>query len=184
MLTNGVGSLHNLDSSDPMYSLDPEDVDDVTVTAMDPNSYQPLEAVVGRLKTNGNLAVNFTSLTQGNSYYLQLTHRNLIKTWSKDPVPLSAITSYDFTTASTQAWDDGSGFPMKEVEPGVWACYNGDIDQDEAVTSLDMTEEENATNVGGFGYFLTDLDGDGGNTSLDMTIIENNVNNGVYSMHP
>ena len=184
MLVNGVGSLNNLDGSDPMYSSNPDDVDDITITAVNAGTFSFVESIVGRLKTNGDISVTFTgAVAAGTSYYIRLTHRNLIETWTKTPVLFTTTTSYDFTDASTKAYDDGP-LPMKEVESGIWACYNGDIDQDDAVTSLDMTEEENATSGGGFGYFNSDLDGDGGNTSLDMTIIEINTNAGVYSAHP
>jgi hypothetical protein len=184
MQKGGAGCLNILEISEPMYSSNPEDVDDMTITAMDAINYLPVESQVGRLKTNGNVTVTFMgAATAGNNYYIQLTHRNLVETWSKNPVPLTVVTSYDFTVASTQAYDEGQ-LPMNEVEPGVWACFNGDIDHDGAVTSLDMTLEENDTNLGLYGYRLTDLDGDGASTSLDMTIIENNTNIGVYSAHP
>lgn len=188
MQITGTGCLNNLDVSDPMYSPDPTDVDDVTVTAVDPITYLPVESKVGRLKTDGTLMVTFTGrATAGKIYYIRLNHRNLIETWSKSPVTFIPVTNYDFTTASTQAYDDGFGtLPMKLVSgsPIRWACYNGDIDQEGGVNALDMTLEENASNLGIYGYYPTDLNGDGGSNSLDMTIIENNSNIGVYSAHP
>ena len=46
------------------------------------------------------------------------------------------------------------------------------------------TLEENAANMGDYGYFPTDLTGDGGSDSLDMTVIENNGNAGVFEARP
>jgi hypothetical protein len=181
----GQGCLNIID---PITYPDPTDVDDVTITAMNTSSpCAPVESHVGRLKTNGNVSVIFDGDAKpGNYYFIRLTHRNLIETWSKNPLLFSTITTYDFTTSSTQAYDDGFNLPMKLVDtnPDVWACYNGDIDQDGGVLSLDMTLEENNSNSGVYGYYTTDLNGDGGSDSLDMTIIENNGNMGVFTSHP
>ena len=180
----GQGCLNLID---PQTYPDPTDVDDVTITAVDPLSLQPVESHVGRLKTNGNVTVVFNGpVVQGTSYYIQLNHRNMVETWSKFPVPFSSTTSYDFTTSSSKAYDDGFSLPMKLVDtnPNRWACYNGDIDQDGGVTSLDMTLEESNSNAGLYGYYPTDLNGDGGSDALDMTVIENNSNNGVFMARP
>jgi hypothetical protein len=170
-----------------MYSPDPDDVDDITITLMDASIYVPIESHVGRLKRDGKVTVKFTGPAfAGNVYYIRLTGRNLVETWSKNPVLFTPITTYDFTTSSTQAYDDGFSLPMSQVSssPDRWACYNGDIDQDGAITSLDMTLEELDSNQGAYGYNATDLNGDGGSDSLDMTIIEINGNAGVFTAHP
>ena len=171
-----AGCLNILDGSDPMYSPNPADVDDVTISAMDAVTFLPIESKVGRLKTNGSITVSFSGpATAGTSYFLKLTHRNLVETWSKNPVLFTSITSYDFTTASTQAYDDGFNYPMKEVAPGLWACFNGDIDQLGDVNSLDMTAVENDSNIGAFGYNLTDINGDGGSDVKTLPVVVLNV---------
>ena len=172
---------------DPTSNPDPTDVDDLTITAMDPSTFLPVESHVGRLKTNGNLSVSFTGpAIAGNAYYIKITHRNAVETWSKNPVLFSSSVNYDFTASSTQAYDDGFNLPMKLIDtnPVRWAIYNGDVNQDGAIDAQDMTFEENDSNAGAFGYNATDLNGDGGSDALDMTIIENNGNAGVFTAHP
>ena len=164
----------------------PTDVDTVTISAM--NAVTPLlevEQKKGVLKTNGDVSVSFSpSVSAGQLYYIKVDHRNTIATWSKFPVLFTNITSYDFTTSSSQAFDDGFNPPMKLVAPGKWALYSGDINGDGGVDSQDMTIEENSSNGGLFGYYTSDLNGDGGSDSLDMTIIEDNGNAGVFEAHP
>jgi hypothetical protein len=162
-----------------------EQSDTITVelrTVADPSvlATSPISAI---LSTTGIAYCFFDLSLINDSYWIVLKHRNLIETWSSNPVFLTAYSNYDFTIASTQAFDEGA-LPMFEVEPGIWACYNGDIDHDGAITSLDMTIEENDTNIGAFGYVTSDLDGDGGSTSLDMTLIENNAFLGIFVADP
>jgi hypothetical protein len=166
----------------------PTDADTVVIAAMNETSPFPeMDRKQAILQTDGTVSVTFTTaIIPGTKYYIRVLHRNSIETWSKFTVTFNPVTSYDFTTASTQAYDDGFNLPMKLVDtsPDRWAFFNGDIDQDGAITSLDMTLEENISNLGLFGYYTTDLTGDGASDSLDMTIIENNSNIGVFEAHP
>ena len=164
------------------------DVDTVSVSVMNSSSpFQLVEMKKGILKTNGSVSVIYSSLVHaGTSYYLKINLRNSLETWSKLPVLFSTTTSYDFTTSSSKAFDDGFNLPMKLVgtNPDRWAIFNGDVTGEGGVDSQDMTQEENNSNAGVYGYYPTDLNGDGGSDALDMTIIENNGNDGVFAIHP
>ncbi len=59
--------------------------------------YSIVESEKSTLAKDGNGSFIFPSYVNGNSYYIVLKHRNSIETWSKLPVTLSTITSYDFT---------------------------------------------------------------------------------------
>ena len=182
MQVTGVGCLNVIG-----MSADPTDADDITISAMDAATLVIVETHIWRLKTDGTVSVSFSGpATTGNSYYIQVLHRNSLETWSKNPVPFTSIINYDFTTASTQAYDDGLNLPMKLVasNPERWAFFNGDINHDGGVDSQDMSPEEFDSSAGAFGYNLTDLNGDGASDALDMTIIENNGNLGVFTAHP
>ncbi len=114
-------------------------------------------------------------------YYVVIKHRNGIETWSSVPVYISATPAfYDFTTSASQAY----GNNMKQVEPGVWAFYNGDLNHDENIDLLDVAELENDINTFQFGYNATDLNGDGNVDLLDSPIMESNVNSFIFSNHP
>jgi hypothetical protein len=109
-----------------------------------------------------------------------IKHRNAIETWSANPITISGITNYDFTTSASQAY----GSNQTEVESGIWAFYSGDINQDENIDLLDLGDIETDINNFQFGYFATDINGDGNVDLLDGPIVENNINSFVFSSHP
>ena len=49
------------------------------------------------LMTDGNATIVLPSGTTGNSYYISVKHRNALETWSKLPVIIQPITSFNFT---------------------------------------------------------------------------------------
>jgi hypothetical protein len=122
----------------------------------------------GILKLNGTNT--FTFPLQSTPQYIVIKHRNSIETWSSAPVSMSKIVEYNFTTSSTKAF----GNNMAQIEPGVWAIYSGDINQDGTVDSNDMAEVDNDASLFAFGYIRTDCTGDGGTDSSDMLILDNN----------
>jgi len=189
MDVNGDGGVvYMLDQNalpQPVTNPSFNDMDLVTITAVDPNTLIPAESQTGILHIDGTMSVSFTSaVTSGQPYYLKITHQNSVETWSKTPQNLVSGFTYDFTSNSTQAYDDGFTVPMKLVDQGVWAIYNGDINQDGTVDGQDMTLEEIDSNTGAFGYNASDLNGDGASDGQDMTIIEIISNIGVFTAHP
>lgn len=159
----------------------PTDVDEVIVELHD--SYSPYQAVTSaltRLQTNGTMICNFPAMT-GN-YYIVVRHRNALQTWSNQPQAITPGTvTYDFSSAASQAY----GNNMKQVEPGVWAFFSGDIDvQDENIDNLDGVKLDLDIINGAYGYIATDLNGDGNADLLDDPILWNNIMQFLYSQHP
>ena len=155
------------------------DVDDVTIELRTANGTL-VDTAIAALKTNGTAVASFPTGASG-SYYLVIKYKNAIETWSATPqlVGLTPLT-YDFTNAASKAY----GNNMKQVSPGVFAIYSGDINQDSNVDNLDYSAwEEDANNLMS-GYFATDLNGDGNVDNLDYSIWETNSNNFVYSITP
>ena len=155
------------------------DVDDFTLELRAADGTLVDTATVA-LKTNGTAGTRFPNSAPG-SYYLVIKYKNAIETWSATPqlVGLTPLT-YDFTNAASKAY----GNNMKQVSPGVFAIYSGDINQDSNVDNLDYSAwEEDANNLMS-GYFATDLNGDGNVDNLDYSIWETNSNNFVYSITP
>lgn len=165
----------NIPSALPIHT------DDVQVALMNQLPPHQLEfSFNGILHTDGHMICSFPAATNGNAYYIRFLHRNSIETWSKYPVTIETNTIYDFTTSASQAYGDNQA----EVEPGIWAIYSGDIDQDGAVTVNDFSLWEGDANNFESGYKATDLDGDGGVATNDFTIWEANSNNFVGSITP
>ncbi|MBK7761859.1 MAG: hypothetical protein IPI46_00615 [Bacteroidetes bacterium] len=132
------------------------------------------------LHTNGSIVCELPSSEIGNNRYIVIKHRNSFETWSANPITISAITNYDFTTSASQAFGDN----QVEVENGIWAMFTGDINQDGNADLLDASMLEASMANFDFGYFVTDLNGDGNVDLLDSPVLEVNVNNFVFSNHP
>jgi hypothetical protein len=97
--------------------------------------YGVVKTSLATLKTNGTLQCSFQGSVTNNSYYIVINHRNTILTWSSQPVTMSAITNYDFSTASSKAYGNNQVL----LEPGIWGFYSADINQDENIDLLDMS---------------------------------------------
>ncbi len=132
------------------------------------------------LGTNGQASFTFPASINGATGYIAVFHRNAVQTWS-DLVTFSATTNYNFTTAATQAYFGN----QKEVAPGVWAFFSGDVaPQDEVVDIFDVIPMDNDVINFAFGYVPTDLTGDGVVDIFDVIILDNNVINFAASVHP
>lgn len=136
------------------------------------------KAVVG---TNGNATFIFPASVIGNTYFVEVLHRNTVPTWSAAPVSFGAVTSYNFTTAANKAY----GSNMKQLLPGVFGFYSGDLQpSDETVDILDQSELDNAIFNFASGYVVSDLTGDGSVDIVDQSIMDNNISSFVGSVHP
>lgn len=132
------------------------------------------------LGTNGQASFTLPASISGATGYIAVFHRNAVQTWS-DLVTFSGVTNYNFTTAATQAFSSN----QREVAPGVWAMYSGDLaPQDEVVDIFDVIPMDNDVINFAFGYIPTDITGDGVVDIFDVIVLDNNVINFVSSIHP
>ena len=106
---------------------------------------------------SGMASIPLHSVNPGFSYYLTVSHRNSITTWSSSPVVFSDnITSYDFSTGISQAFENN----MINVN-GKSSFYTGDISRDGCVDLSDLVAVVNNTTLFTTGeYVLEDLDFD------------------------
>jgi len=119
----------------------------------------------------------FKNAPTGN-YYIAITHRNSIETWSKtggESYTRGTTTAYDFTSANTQAY--GNNLKLKG---GRYCMYSGDVNSSGVINSTDRTLIR--SNVGQTGYIKYDLDGNGVVNSADRTIVRNNT--GIARQRP
>jgi hypothetical protein len=122
------------------------------------------------LGTNGNIVVSSIPANVTGSYYVVIKHRNSIETWSGLPIVFGANTSYDFTTAATQAY----GSNMKLIG-SVYAVFAGDVNQDGVVDAADMVAVDNGASNFVNGYVATNINGDGMVNADDMFILGENA---------
>ena len=84
-------------------------------------------------------------------------------------------------TTSNKAYGDN----MKEVEPGVFAIYSGDVNQDGYIATDDVTNVDNSNLVGASGnYLVNDLNGDTYVGTDDVTLCDNNNLMGIFIQRP
>ncbi len=161
-------------------SADPAIADTITIELHPAAAPHTIAAEIKTLlHTNGN-AICKMPIAPGD-YYMVIKHRNHIETWSANPIPFTgAFAGYDFTYAAAQAY----GNNLVEIEPGLWALYSGDINQDENADLLDLSTLEADISDFGFGYLATDLNGDANVDLLDIPMLEANINAFVFSNHP
>jgi subtilisin-like proprotein convertase family protein len=122
------------------------------------------------LGVTGAATVNFPVSVSGNSYYLVIKGRNLLETWSKNPVAFTATTSYNFG-AATQAYGNNLG-----MVGAVLVIYNGDINLDSNLDPTDQAIWEAAANNFSTGYIQSDLNGDGNVDPSDQALWQANAN--------
>lgn len=134
----------------------------------------------GILLTNGTITWKLPPASYNNSYYLVVRHRNMLETWSQTPITLSGFIQYNFSTSLNNAF----GANQLEVEPGVFAFYSGDLNQDGVVDGLDFNDWETDNNNFAAGFFSSDFNGDGIVDGLDFLIWEPNNNNFIGTVTP
>lgn len=131
------------------------------------------------LYTNSN--ANCMIPVDNGDYYIVIKHRNHLETWSAVPVSFTGTYTYhDFTWAANQAF----GSNMKEIEPGYWAIYSGDINQDGAIDAFDYIILDPDVINGSSGYLYTDLTGDGTVDAFDYILLDSHVVQGVGVIKP
>lgn len=119
-----------------------------------------------------------------NSYYVVVTHRNSIETWSASPIVFSFPNlniSYDFTDAQSKAY--GNNLTLRN---GKYCIYGGDIiPQDGLIDLSDAIKTVNDANNFTIGISLpTDLNGDLSTDLSDLIIAVNNANSFIMVQNP
>jgi uncharacterized protein (TIGR02145 family) len=157
-----------------------DEVDEVTVSLY--SKYDVINPIIATatavVGTNGTVGLQFAVLPD--EYFILVEHKNTIKTWSATPVAITNGTTYDFTTAASQAY----GNNQIEVAPGVYAIYSGDMNQDGTINEADLPIFTTANTSAAHGYVFSDLNGDGSVDLLDYPIYKNNAAATIVEKRP
>jgi len=142
--------------------------------------FAKIDSASVKLNTSGNGLLAFTHASSG-SYYIVVTHRNALETWSKVPVAFTtgATTNYDFTTAANKSY--GDNLILKD---GKFCVFSGDVNHDGFVNLDDVIIIYNASAVFLSGYVVTDVNGDNITDLSDILIAFNNSGNFVSVKKP
>lgn len=185
------GMYNGATMATPLYDLglstDPTATDNITVnlwSAASLGNPTPDYTATVVLHNNGTASVQFPAAVAGNSFYIAIKHRNALETWSANTVAFTATTSYNFSTAVTQAYGDGINPAMADMGGGVYALYSGDVNQDGTIDTGDAIDVDNATANFAFGYDPTDVNGDGASDTGDAIIVDNNTSLFLFFARP
>lgn len=129
--------------------------------------------------------VNFNNATAGTPYYLTVNHRNLVETYSSSTVifdPLSYQLTYDFTKNPSSAY--GFNLIPVDISPLTYACYNGDVNQDQTIDIADLSQIDNDAFNFNSGYLSTDVNGDAFIDLADYAHTDNNASNFIGVIVP
>ncbi|MBX7043278.1 MAG: hypothetical protein K1X85_10270 [Ignavibacteria bacterium] len=133
--------------------------------------YDLVDSAKGVLGTSGTGTFYFTNAVSGVNYYIVVSHRNSIDTWSNAGYSFTSNSlSFDYTTAASQAF--GSNQVLKGSR---YTIYSGDANKDGTIDASDLSLIDNdATNFVS-GYVATDLNGDSFVDGSDYSIADNNA---------
>jgi len=84
----------------------------------------------------------------------------------------------------SQSANNAYGDNQVEVDPGVFAIYTGDINQDGNIDITDTPLLEADISNFAYGYLATDLNGDGNVDISDQPVLEENIAKFIYSITP
>ena len=135
------------------------------------------------ISTNG-LASFQTDTSKNGNYYIKVSNRNHLATWSAIAVPFNGDTVYyDFTTNLFQAY--GSN-PQVQVgfSPDLFAFYLGDLDQGGWIDSDDFNMFEPDLTLGATGFYGSDFNGGGWVDSDDFNMFEPRITAGNATEYP
>ncbi|MBK8982004.1 MAG: FG-GAP repeat protein [Ignavibacteria bacterium] len=157
-----------------------------TITVYLRNSISPYsiaDQTSGVVSVEGTANLKFGNAISGN-YYLAITHRNSIETWSAlpNPVATGSPTSYDLSSALSQAFE-GNQIQV-DTSPLRFAVYSGDVNQDGTIDLADGSLIDNDAFNFGSGYVPTDVNGDGIVDISDAVFADNNGSNFISKITP
>lgn len=150
------------------------------ILRMPASPYPAVDNKKVKLNAQGGGIFEFENAPSG-SYYIVVTHRNAIETWSSNPQNFStgSMIIYDFSSSAGQA------FGSNQIQKGSrFAFYSGDANQDGVVELSDIIIVFNDAGQFVTGYFPSDMNGDNVTDLTDIVITFNNSNNFISVIRP
>jgi hypothetical protein len=157
--------------------------DSITLELHAPTApYGTLYSTQTVLKTTGAATALFPKAAADSSYYVVVKGRNLLETWSANPVAFTTSATYHFG-APSQAYGGNLG-----MVGGIPVIYKGDIDDsafgDGTIDNIDFgVWIVDAINFAE-GYYRSDLNGDGVSDNIDFNFWLTNAINFVEVLKP
>ncbi|MEP7164511.1 MAG: choice-of-anchor D domain-containing protein [Ferruginibacter sp.] len=178
----GSGTMQPVLNNQAVLNSLASETDTIVVELHDQSSFALIESRQALLRTDGISSPVFSQ--PPGSYYVAIKHRNTVQAWSANAIDCSVSTAlYDFSIAANKAMGDN----QVEVEPGVWALFTGDINQDDYIDGNDFPQYDSESASGGLydgAYTPTDMNGDGFVDGNDFPVYDINSAGSVSAVHP
>ncbi len=126
----------------------------------------------------------FRNAQNGIPYYIEVTHRNALSTWSATPVSfVNSDASIAFSVDANYAYGNNQ-IQVDNSPYNVFAFYSGDVNQDGTIDASDLSDTDNDAFAGLSGYVRTDVTGDNFVDAADVSIVDNNAFSAVSVVRP
>ena len=142
--------------------------------------YAMVDSAKSILDSNGIGNFTFSNAVNSVPYYIVVTHRNGMETWSATGnIFTLGNLSYDFTLSSNQAYGNN-----QILEGAKYCIFSGDVNQDGIIDGSDAAAIDNDILNFASGYLVTDVNGDKIIDASDAAIADNNILNFVQLIRP
>ncbi|MBK6772321.1 MAG: FG-GAP repeat protein [Ignavibacteria bacterium] len=126
----------------------------------------------------------FRNAQNGIPYYVEVTHRNALTTWSASPVSfVNSDASIAYSVDAIYAYGNNE-IQVDNSPYNVFAFYSGDVNQDGTIDASDVSEVDNDSYISLSGYVNTDVTGDNFVDAADVSIVDNNAFSAVSVVRP
>jgi len=152
----------------------PDIVDWVYIKLRDSSTMADVDSVSALLRNDGMVVADdgvteyiYMNGTSGESYYIEVDHRNHLNVMSDTAHPMydNSSTVYNFTN-SGQTYGTGGD---KELETGVYGMIAGDVNDSGHISAADRISVWEAN---GFGYLVNDINQSGHISAADRIMME------------
>lgn len=145
--------------------------------------YELIDSCETELDASGLATCIFTNADNEENYYVVVSHRNSIETWSAAGQSFNSFSMVkDFSGASSQAY--GNNLVQVNTLPVRFAIYAGDVNQNGIVDGVDLSLADTDAFNYVTGYVNTDVNGDEVVDASDMAIVDTNAYNFVSAQRP
>lgn len=115
---------------------------------------------------------HFFNISGSEQYYVVVSHRNSVETWSRTPLTFGAgFLNPDFTDTANVF---GGNLIIVDNSPLKFGLYSGDVNQDGFIDLTDVIAINNDANSFATGYINTDLTGNNVTDLFDVLMAYNN----------
>lgn len=154
---------------DPQINSMVQDTAKVLLRNVNP-PYNAVDSVKAKLNSSGTGSFNFRNAQNNINYYLVVTHRNCLETWSSAGQSFNnSLMNYNFTSNISQAY--GNNLILKGNK---YCIYSGDVHKDGFVDVSDLTRVYNSLLNFSTGYQPEDINGDNFVDVDDLVAVQNN----------